>query len=262
MQVEKNIDIQRIIGEVTDDVLQNMDRFSSSDNLILYREYIADRIWANMLDTAECSGDAVCNPACTAAEIIHSGIQKENVTFRYGKYSVLLNGSKFILKRKNDGKTTTKFSIPGMNITSRPHAVQIDAKELAALMLAFDAALDDISLAITGVEEILKQRMLEQDKEDKARQILMETIRTLITECVKPLGLQSSYRVDNGVVHLSLSQLKKAEMDIPIEELAERLRDSETIIAALKTVEKEDYDNPDDVFGSIPRIHHFMNKII
>ena len=113
--------------------------------------------------------------------------------------------------------------------------IMMPGGRLAALLLLFDSKIPDMDSRVIEIIKVLDRRKKEMKKRDMERQIKNVVVKSLIEKYLDPLGLKTSYRLtEDGQVSLSLERLYKARVQIPLEELADRLEDTEAILAQLK----------------------------
>jgi hypothetical protein len=98
--------------------------------------------------------------------------------------------------------------------------------------------------------ETIRARELEETKRLMEKEIKDKLVKSLIDQYLKPLGLSATYNVGaEDIVSLDLRKVLYAHIEIPLDRLADMMKDTEGIVDSLVTevpeVRKE-YDEDDD----------------
>lgn len=124
--------------------------------------------------------------------------------------------------------------------------IMMPGERLAALLLLFDSKIPDMDSRVIEIIKVLDRRKMEMKKRDMERQIKRVVVQSLVDKYLEPLGMNVSFRLtEEGKVSMTLKRIYSAELEVSMEELADRLEDTEAILAQLKPAptKREDFED-------------------
>lgn len=165
------------------------------------------------------------------AELQRRGVPRDHIRVRSNSFRLRLeNGEYRIYKR--DAAEIIAGPWPAYDWQS----VRLTGERFADFLQFFDAHLPEIDAAVPSILELIHERELEEKKQEMERKIKTATIRTLAEEFLLPLGISVSFQLkDDDRVAVMMTRTENGQMELPLEELAERLRDTASLLAALQT---------------------------
>lgn len=220
MEELKNLDIRGIIAEAAARIGgPTVTRVVVTPDMV--RRHLLSSVWAGCLD-ALCQQDG----EVTDKEIIAEG-----------SFRLKLENSEYRIYRQ--GKETVACPWPS-DLWS---IIRIGGERFADFLQYFDAHIPEIVSEVPAIMETIRLRELEEKRAKMEQEIRNTTVRSLLDQYLKPLGLSVVFRLnENNIVTLDLSRQESARLEIPLEELPERLRDTESILATLITKSPGIYD--------------------
>lgn len=205
------------------------------------RRHLLSSVWAGCLD-ALCQQDGeAADKAMIAelslAEMRRRGVPRESIKVREGSFRLKLENSEYRIYRR--GKETVACPWPS-DLWS---VIRIGGEHFADFLQFFDAHVPEIVSEVPAIMETIRLRELEEKRAHMEREIRNTTIRSLFDQYLKPLGLSVVFQLDeDNTVTLDLSRHESARLVIPLEELPERLRDTESILETLIAQSPDIYD--------------------
>ena len=247
MQVAgKELDLDKILEDATElsgHKVYIYGRNLESDSLQEIQRYMFTETWDSLVKAAGPKEGFLCNPSAAVAALIEKGIPKEDVSFRNTTFYVTLPHCKFRVRRTSDGGTKAGPMIMCKGQVSYEYLdIHLLPEAFAEVALAFDSLIDRIRDRASHEFGIIREIRLEEEKKEKARKIMNDSIRAILEAALKPLGISYSFEENDGKVHLLLTQTRKAEMDIPMEDLYDKLTDGKAILESLSPAEAIELD--------------------
>jgi len=165
------------------------------------------------------------------AELMRRGFRGEAITYRTNHYIIRINGHDHHIKRTLEGfgfrpdqdYSTMMFPIFGL-----------DEKEFADFLIQFDELYDKMKEAARILLQMDSNNRQREKKEAISFDIQRIMVHSLIQEYISPFGLEADFKLLNGNVKLTVSRKVEAHFDVPIEKLAELLKDTNSVMKALQ----------------------------
>lgn len=229
--------------------------------------FIRESVWAILLETVKKGKEGSSfTPAEVGALLIHRGVGKENFKFSRGKLIFQLEHFQFALKRSARGVITAgpcgvSGNYPNCRVTDK------DPEALAVAMLTFDSAAPLMEKAVEELVTYFQERALELEKNRMIHRIADSTLDALLEEYVTPLGLRSTSTIllkdGKPQVCLTLRQVKQVDINVPLEELAELLKDPEALLSSMKILppSEPEEDSSSAFMGRMRRLGHTFRKL-
>ena len=175
----------------------------------------------------------------TALELIRSGVPKTDVKATYRHVTAILPNGRYRIYRgagNPDRRGILRILSPGESGNIR---TGISALELARLLRTLDSCLPLISEIMKGLSEDMADAEREYAARLKAGEIAGTTVSTLLQAALPAMDIDCSYTIRDGRVHLNLTKELRGSIDLPLEELAGFLSDTERIHSVLSPVKVE-----------------------
>ena len=179
------------------------------------------------------------------AILMKKGVVKDRIQFKKNSFRVQLNNSQYrIYKLDEKGVYACPWPL------EEGYRTYVPSVHLAPFLMRFDEEIPSIVSHVTTIMETIRTRELEETKRKMEKEIKDRLVRSLIDQYLKPLGLSAEYNVGAGdIVSLDLRKVMSAHIEIPLDRLADKVKDTAGIVDSLLTevpeVRKE-YDEDDD----------------
>ena len=165
------------------------------------------------------------------AELQRRGVPRDRIQFRSNSFRLRLENGEYRIYKRGAAEIV---ACPWPADSWQP--VRLTGERFADFLQFFDAHLPEIDAAVPSILELIHERELEDKKQEMERSIKTATIRSLAEEFLLPLGISVSFQLkEDDRVAVTMTRTENGQMDIPLEELAERLRDTASVLAALQT---------------------------
>lgn len=213
----------------------------------LVRRHLLTSVWASCLDAIQKQvgerADGTMTVEQALAELIRRGVPRKSIQVRKSSFRLKLDNLEYRIYKRN---VTETVACPWpADLWS---VVRIDGIRFADFLQFFDAHVPEIVAEVPAILNIIHERELEGRKQEMAREIRKTTVRALLEQYVKPLGLSAGFRIaEDGMVTLELTRRESACLEIPLKALPEALRDTDSILAEL-TAKPADIFDEDDAF--------------
>lgn len=243
----KDMDVREIIGRAAAKIRKDAGyRYRSMDSLRkdLERDIISNT-WRGMLeelDTDAVEGKAP-NAEAAVAALIRRGLGKDRIWYHYNAYRIRLTNREYGIRR-----TVSGFNAGGCQVKG------LGAEDFADLLLKFDSIVPIINVTAEGLYKELLEELEKERRAEKARQLAQTTVESILGEFIRPLGIEYHASIHGDRVSVHLTQTREADFDLPISELAERIKDVEAVLASLRVVEGEPAEKVPPLFRDP---HHF-----
>ena len=159
-----------------------------------------------------------------AIALIRLGVPRGSVHAGFSEVKIPLRHSTYRLERQ---------------LMSPQGAVQVHWNGLHCVVIPTLSA-EDLARALLDLDELLpkldaygKTLVLRIGAERRAAQIERTAVKAQLDAVIPALGIECSFSVKDGTVHLDLSRLFQGFVDIPTSELAAFLADPERILSVL-----------------------------
>ena len=195
------------------------------------RQELRYAVWTKFLSVLEQEQTEMLAAEKALAELQRRGVPRDRIQFRSNSFRLRLeNGEYRIYKR--DAAEIIAGPWPAYGWQS----VRLPGERFADFLQFFDAHLPEIDAAVPSILDFIHERELEGQRMEMAWKIKMATIRSLAEEFLLPLGISASFHLkDRDRVLVIMTRTENGQMDIPLDELADRLRDTASVLAALQT---------------------------
>lgn len=160
----------------------------------------------------------------TVAELIRKGVPKSSVTFCFSYLAVSLAHATYYLYRTEPARGSVQVNWNGHRFTVKPIS---SAKELAEAILRIDKK-------FPALETRVKESLDRMAAELKAEEILAVAVGAQLEAVIPSMGLDCTFQVKDGKVHLDLTRTFQGSVDLPLSELQAFLADSERILGTLQ----------------------------
>ena len=170
-------------------------------------------------------------------KLIERGVSRRNITYRVNAFHIKLTNLKYRLYRAGSQiNFCPKF--PGIRSIYFPFAPE----DFAEFLLSFDSAIPAIDERLEDIFVVLRALELEDQKQKMAFEIKRSMIDALVKQYLDPLELNVMYHIEgeDDKVHLTIRQTREAKLDFTLSQAAEILSDTESLMKAMKVVDKED----------------------
>lgn len=179
------------------------------------------------------------------------GVVKDKIRFKKNSFRVQLANAQYRIYKMSD---TNIFACPWPS--EKRCRIHVFGETLADFMIRFDEEIPHIVSNVTTIMATIRARELEETKLLMEDEIKDNLVKTLIEQYLKPLGLSVLYHIGEGdIVSMNLRKVMSAHIEIPLRELADKLKDTAGVVDSLgvETPEIEpDSEYVDDFSGLIP----------
>lgn len=155
----------------------------------------------------------------TVAELIRSGLRKDDVEPRFAYLGVALEHATYYLYRTEPGKGSVEVHWKGFQCSVKP---ALQAKELAQAIRELDAMFPELEVRM---KEFLERVAVER----KAAEIQRIAVGAQLEAVLPDMGLGCTFNVKDDKVHLDLTRTFQGSVDLPLAELQAFLADPERI---------------------------------
>ena len=174
-----------------------------------------------------------------SAERVVLGLKKNDsfrgeIKYSRGHFDVRLENSRYrIYKRPEGFAALPETQLGGTGILE---LIKLKPEDFAVIIEDFDSHIPEMIQKAEEVYQEHKAELFEIQKEKRAAEIRTRTVQALEEQFLKPLGIELKYQfnADGSKVKLGLSKTLELQLDIPVEQLAAPLRDTESIISQMK----------------------------
>ena len=173
------------------------------------------------------------NPEESVAELIRLGLPKGKVSATYSFVNVFLPNGKYRLYRTTSGVPSGTIRV-ARGIYSADFVTDYTPKEVAEFIMLVDPLLPKIDEAARKLFQEMEEAVRQKQIDEKVREIAKKTVETQLKAVLPELGVSCSYKIEGDKVHLDLTRVLQAGIDIPLSELADLLADPGKIESALK----------------------------
>ena len=231
MEEPKNLDIRTIISEAATRIKYQkrttVTQVVATPDMV--RRHLLSSVWAGCLDALE--GTVTDEPMTielALAELMRRGVPRESIYVWESSFRLRLENSEYRIYKR------------GTEIVACPwpsdlwSVVRIGGESFADFLLYFDVHVPEILAEVPAILETIRQRELEEKQAQIEKKIMKTTVKALLEQYLKPLGLSAGFRLDeDGKVTLDLRRLQSGHLEIPLVELSEILNDQDSLLASL-----------------------------
>lgn len=199
------------------------------------RRHLLSTVWAGCLDALASREGTEAEGAMTAelalAELIRRGVPRGSIRVREGSFRLRLANSEYRMYRRGAAETV---ACPWPS--DLWSVVRVGGERFADFLQVFDASVPEIVAEVPAILESIRKRELEEKKARMEREIRKTTVRALLEQSLKPLGLSAGFEIDGeDKLTLDLSRVETGRLVIPLDELPGMLDDPASFLAMLVT---------------------------
>lgn len=193
------------------------------------RQELLYAVWTKCLAALNQDQAEILAAERALAELQRRGVPRDRIQFRSNSFRLRLeNGEYRIYKRGAADVVSCPWPADSWQI------VRLPGERFADFLQFFDAHVPEIDAAVPSILELIHEREMEEKKREMERKIKTATIQSLAEEFLLPLGISVSFQLkENDRVAVMMTRTENGKMEVPIEELSERLRDTASVLAAL-----------------------------
>ncbi len=264
MERMENIDFKAITAEAVSKIsnmpLSLNDRYWSGQEICVdvspekVRTLLLDRVWNEgvklLNEQYECQEPLAIERAI--CELKHRGVVKDGIVFKKESFRLQLENGKY--RAYKSGVTGPFYACPWPSYGR--YKVLVPGSIFAGFVLDFDAGIPEMVARVPEIIDTIRARKLEETRKSMELELKRQVIESLISQYLKPLGLEVRYEMKEGdTVSLDISQSLASHLEIPFDKLADKFKDTTAILSSLEVqpVEEDDFDHyPDSfLFGQI-----------
>lgn len=157
------------------------------------------------------------------------GVIKDKILFKKNSFRVQMANAQYRIYKMSHSNI---FACPWPS--DRRCKINVSGETLADFMIRFDKEIPDIVSHVTTIMATLRARDLEETKHSIETEIKDKLVRSLIDQYLKPLGLSVLYHIGAGdIVSMDLHKVMSAHIDIPLGELADKIKETSGIVDSL-----------------------------
>ena len=179
------------------------------------------------------------------------GVVKDKIRFKKNSFRVQLANAQYRIYKMSD---TDIYACPWPS--EKRCRIHVFGETLADFMIRFDEEIPHIVSHVTTIMATIRARELEDTKHQIENEIKEKLVQSLIEQYLKPLELSVHYHIDaKDTVSLDLRKVVSAHIEIPLGELADKLKDTAGVVDSLcvETPEiEQDSEYVDDFLRLIP----------
>ena len=193
---------------------------------------LVSRVWEKSLEllNRQVGEDGPLSAEKALSILVRKGVLTDKVQFRKDSFRISLKHSQYrIYKQFATGIHACPWP------SEKLYRTLASGEDLADFIMSFDEEVPAILSHAPGIMSAIKERELEEIKRLMEEKIKREIIQNLIDQYLTPLGLSVRFGGFSGdIVSLNISKTLSAHLEIPFEQLADKLKDSAGIQALLK----------------------------
>ena len=174
----------------------------------------------------------------TALALIRLGVPKENVRAGYNHVTVSLPNATYRIYRETSGRHAGTLRVTRNDCQSLVRC-GLESEDLARFLMDVDPLLPAIEERGRDLFRELEKEQLQAETEWKAQEIERISVEHQLGAVLPAMDIGCQYRITDGVVHLDLTRLFQAGLDIPVQDLPAFLADPAGILAALSPAPAE-----------------------
>ena len=195
------------------------------------RQELLYAVWAKCLSVLNQEQAEMLAAEKALAELQRRGVPRDRIQFRSNSFRLRLENGEYRIYKRG---ATEIVACPWPADSWQP--VRLSGERFADFLQFFDAHVPEIDAAVPSILELIHERELEDKKQEMERSIKTATIRSLAEEFLLPLGISVSFQLkEDDRVAVMMTRTENGQMELPLEELADRLRDTASVLAALKS---------------------------
>ena len=197
----------------------------------IIRSALLFAVWAKCFgrlnEHAEKDGPLAVEKALTI--MTGKGAVKDKIRFKKNSFRVQLANAQYRIYKTSD---TRFYACPWPS--EKRCKILVFGEALADFMIRFDEEIPHIVSHVTTIMETIRARELEETKRSMEDGIKDNLVKTLIGQYLKASGLSVQYHIGEGdIVSMHLRKVMSTHIEIPLGELADKLKDTAGIIDSL-----------------------------
>lgn len=162
--------------------------------------------------------------------LTRKGVLKDKIQFKKDSFRICLTNSRYRIYKQ---AATGIYACPWPS--DKRYRAIASGEDLADFIMSFDKEIPAIMSHVPGILSAIRERELEETKRLMEETIKRGIIQNLIDQYLTPLGLSVQFGVKSGdIVSLNLSKKLSAYLEIPFEQLADKLKDTQRIMDSLR----------------------------
>lgn len=236
----ENFEIKTIIAQA----LLELDEMPLSKRPGYIREELMNLVWykcAQLLNKlyGGCNNIAIEQAICYFKR---QGFLLDKVAYRRDSFRLKLKNAEYRIYKNGATGLVSACTWPAGHRCQ----IQFPGNILMDLIQSFDNAIPEIDSYVPGIQKKVLERELEEKKRMMELELKESVITSLIDQYLKPLGLSVDYSYKDGdVVSMKVTQVLSAQFELPLDQLAEKLKDTSALKASLKV----DKTGTEDLYG-------------
>lgn len=164
------------------------------------------------------------------AFLMRKGVAKEIIQFRKSSFRLRLDNAEYRIYKQGE---TDVYACPWPS--EGRFKLLASGERLADFLLRFDEEIPSIVSHVPTIMATIRARELERTKNELEQEIKEKLIQSLVDQYLKPLGLSVIYHVQTGdTVVMDLRKSLSAKIIVPLDQLADKLKDAAGILDSLK----------------------------
>ena len=230
----EHLKVEHLISEAFSDILKD---FESNDDWTVNPGQVRDmfvlRVFNSRLgwiahkhpDSRKLAAEKV------VAALMKNGIGKDKVRFSKGIFRVQLSNMEYWIYKKDDGC----YVRPGNSANCSLSFQRTSPRGIANYIINFDKDVPELERRSKLLFDAIQEQQIQQRQAAMVKELSENILMPLVEQYLKPLGISVQYDFDDDCsnVSLYLRQVFSAHLDIPMEQLAEKLKDTEAILSEL-----------------------------
>ena len=159
-------------------------------------------------------------------------VLRADVEYGNGRFNVKLDNWRYRLYKKVDGVRVLPETLYG----DYSESFYCHLEDLADFIIDFDAHMPEINSKAQEVHKAHMAEVLEMQKVKKAAEIREKAVHSLVNQFLKPLGIGMTFQFnsDGTIVRAHLRKELTLDLEVPFEQLAATLKDTEDIKSRMK----------------------------
>ena len=197
------------------------------------RRMLLEKVWGKSIEALNAMSPETEPMAMekALAKLMRGNVLKENITYKKNSFRIQLANGQYRAYKQGDSRVIRACPWPAGGAS----VALTTGSRFADFLLRFDAEIPEMEARIPFIMEIIGAREREEKKRMIEAELKNRIITSLIDQYLKPLGLSVKYYVkDNDMISMDISQAFSAHLEVPLQQLQERLKDAGAIMGLLR----------------------------
>ena len=171
--------------------------------------------------------------------IIKKGIPKDQISYSVNSFEVNLPNQTYLIYKMEGGyaarpRNTARCSLPTLAILP---------DKFVQMLFQFDSAIPQICTRAEKLHLELDQLEMKIKRDKMVKDIKREMVQSLVQQFLVPLGISAWFSIsdDGQTVSLNLRKVLSAQVEIPFDKIAEKLKDPSEIVSSMEVEEPLSY---------------------